>query len=104
LLLLLLSTLKEKAHALREIERCARVGAGSGMVTFMASPKAPIEPPAEPAPPAAWHWIKTDCGRAKYAELARRSGPVAWLRLAWFVLVAALRDWRLSAPEPENPS
>jgi hypothetical protein len=40
-------------------------------------------------------WIKTDCGRAKYAELAARPGAWARLRLAWFVLIAALRDWRL---------
>jgi hypothetical protein len=48
--------------------------------------------------PAAHRWIKTDCGRAKYAELAARPGLWARLRLAWFVVVAALRDWRL--PEP----
>jgi hypothetical protein len=40
-------------------------------------------------------WIKSDCGRAKYAELASRPGAWARLRLAWFVLIAALRDWRL---------
>jgi hypothetical protein len=51
------------------------------------------------APPAAWRWIKTDCGRAKYADLASRSGPVAWMRLAWFVLIAAIRDWRLPPPQ-----
>jgi len=45
--------------------------------------------------PAAHRWIKTDCGRAKYAELASRSGALARLRLAWFVLIAAIRDWRL---------
>ncbi len=44
---------------------------------------------------AAHRWIKTDCGRAKYAELAALSGPAARLRLAWFVLIAAIRDWRL---------
>ena len=37
-------------------------------------------------------WIKTDCGRAKYTELARRTGVLAKLRLGWFVLIAALRD------------
>jgi hypothetical protein len=46
--------------------------------------------------PAAHRWIKTDCGRAKYAELAARPGPVAKIRLGWFVLIATLRDWRLS--------
>jgi hypothetical protein len=42
-----------------------------------------------------YRWIKTDCGRAKYAELAARRGLPARIRLAWFVLFAALRDWRL---------
>jgi hypothetical protein len=46
-------------------------------------------------PPAINRWIKTECGRAKYAELAARPGLLAPLRLAWFVLIAALRDWRL---------
>lgn len=54
----------------------------------MAAPNAPA--PAQPP-----RWIKTDCGRAKYAELASRAGAPARLRLAWFVLIAALRDWRL---------
>lgn len=44
-------------------------------------------------------WIKTECGRAKYAELAQRTGPLARLRLIWFVLIAALRDW----PLPNQP-
>jgi hypothetical protein len=52
-------------------------------------------PPADPPQPAAFRWIKTDCGRAKYGDLAARRGPLAKLRLAWFVLIAALRDWRL---------
>jgi len=42
-------------------------------------------------------WIKTECGRAKYAELSARPGVLARLRLAWFVLIAAIRDWRLPA-------
>ena len=45
--------------------------------------------------PAVHRWIKTECGRAKYADLAQRRGPLAKLRLGWFVLIAALRDWRL---------
>ncbi len=54
------------------------------------------QPATEPtslstAPPS----IKTECGRAKYAELAQRQGPLARLRLAWFVAIASLRDWRL---------
>lgn len=49
-----------------------------------------------PAIPAC---IKTPCGREKYRQLAARPGWLARLRLAWFVLIAALRDWRL--PEPD---
>lgn len=49
--------------------------------------------------PAIHRWIKTECGRAKYAELADRAGVVARLRLGWFVLIAALRDWRLRDPD-----
>ncbi len=49
--------------------------------------------------PAMYRWIKTECGRAKYAELAARSGPLARLRLGWFVLIASIRDWRLPNPE-----
>jgi hypothetical protein len=45
--------------------------------------------------PAIHRWIKTDCGRAKYAELSARTGLLARLRLGWFVLIAALRDWPL---------
>ena len=37
-------------------------------------------------------WIKTDCGRAKYAELTTQEGIAAKLRLGWFVLIASLRD------------
>jgi hypothetical protein len=51
------------------------------------------------AAPPIHRWIKTECGRAKYAELAARPGAVARLRLGWFVLIAALRDWRLSDPD-----
>jgi hypothetical protein len=49
--------------------------------------------------PRAFRWIKTDCGRALYTELAGRPGLVAQLRLRWFVLIAALRDWRLPNPD-----
>ena len=49
--------------------------------------------------PAIHRWIKTECGRAKYAELSARAGLPARLRLIWFVLIAALRDW----PLPDQP-
>ncbi|MCP9831254.1 hypothetical protein KBZ14_05065 [Synechococcus sp. HJ21-Hayes] len=45
--------------------------------------------------PRVYRWVKTECGQAKYAELAARTGVLARLRLAWFVLMAALRDWPL---------
>lgn len=51
-------------------------------------------PMGQPQPPA-YRWIKTTCGRAKYDDLAGRPGPWARLRLAWFVLIGGLRDWRL---------
>jgi hypothetical protein len=47
-------------------------------------------------------WIKSDCGRAKVRELARRPGLPARLRLGWFVLIGALRDWRLPDPEADR--
>ncbi|MFU8885070.1 MAG: hypothetical protein ACNA8O_06390 [Cyanobacteriota bacterium] len=60
------------------------------------------EPGAER--PAIYRWIKAPCGRAKYAELASRTGALATLRLAWFVLIAALRDWNLADPEQTGGS
>ncbi|MEB3158204.1 MAG: hypothetical protein VKK03_01945 [Synechococcus sp.] len=44
-------------------------------------------------------WIKTDCGRAKYAALAAKPGPLSKARLAWFVLIAAIRDAHLPNPD-----
>ncbi|MDP6833810.1 MAG: hypothetical protein QGG94_01475 [Prochlorococcaceae cyanobacterium ETNP1_MAG_9] len=41
-------------------------------------------------------WIKTSCGRAKYAELSSKQGVLAKIRLYWFVLFAAIRDWNLT--------
>ncbi|MEB3184773.1 MAG: hypothetical protein VKM97_02705 [Cyanobacteriota bacterium] len=52
--------------------------------------------------PAVFRWIKTECGRAKYLDLAGRQGLPARLRLGWFVLIAALRDWPL--PDPHENS
>ena len=51
--------------------------------------------------PKVFQWIKTDCGRAKYADLSSRRGLAAKLRLGWFVLIASLRDWSL--PNPDAP-
>jgi len=52
--------------------------------------------------PLIHRWIKTECGRAKYAELSNRTGFQAKARLSWFVVLAALRDWRL--PDPDQTS
>ena len=49
-------------------------------------------------------WIKTECGRAKLADLQQRRGPIAHVRLAWFILIAALRDWRLANPDQSDVS
>ncbi|MCB4399697.1 hypothetical protein [Synechococcus sp. MU1625] len=54
--------------------------------------------------PALHRWIKTDCGRAKLADLQQRRGPLARARLAWFILIAALRDWRLLDPDQSDVS
>ena len=54
--------------------------------------------------PALHRWIKTDCGRAKLADLQQRRGPIAHTRLAWFILIAALRDWRLPNPDQSDVS
>ena len=51
-----------------------------------------------------FRWIKTECGRAKYVELATHKGFKAKLRLAWFILIAALRDWRLPNPDQSDVS
>ncbi|MFM7733452.1 MAG: hypothetical protein ACKO6F_08360 [Cyanobium sp.] len=58
-------------------------------------PPSPSNPETS-VPPAVARWIRTDCGRAKYLELAARPGPLARLRLAWFVVIAALRDLPLA--------
>ena len=55
--------------------------------------------------PRAYRWIKTACGRAKYDDLAgRRPGLWPRLRLSWFVLIAALRDWSLPDPDQDGGS
>jgi hypothetical protein len=56
------------------------------------------------AAPPIHRWIKTECGRAKYADLAARPGALARVRLAWFVAIASLRDWRLGNPDQPGGS
>ena len=55
-----------------------------------------------PSTPALHRWIKTDCGRAKLAELQQRTGLTDRARLAWFILIAALRDWPLPTPDEDT--
>ena len=52
--------------------------------------------PSQPMGQGIERWIKTECGRAKYAQLSQRRGLLARLRLAWFVVIAVLRDLVLS--------
>jgi len=57
-----------------------------------------------PSTPALHRWIKTDCGRAKLADLQERTGPIARIRLAWFILIAAMRDLHLQDPDQSEVS
>ena len=59
---------------------------------------------AESHRPPIHRWIKTECGRAKYADLSNRSGFTAKARLGWFVVIAAVRDWRLPDPDQSSES
>ena len=52
--------------------------------------------------PVLHRWIKTECGRAKLADLQQLRGPIARARLAWFILIAALRDWPLPTPDEDT--
>ena len=49
-------------------------------------------------------WIKTECGRAKLADLQQRQGTLAKARLIWFIAIAALRDWSLPEPDQSDDS
>ena len=44
---------------------------------------------------AAFKYIKTPCGQAKYIELESNKTLIGKLRLMWFVLIAAIRDWNI---------
>ncbi len=48
--------------------------------------------------------IKTECGRAKYQELATKQGFLARLRLIWFVLIATMRDLTIDNPDQVGES
>ena len=43
--------------------------------------------------------IKTECGRAKYEMLASKKGIFNRIRLYWFILFAAIKDWNLTAED-----
>ncbi|MFM7361968.1 MAG: hypothetical protein ACKO25_09125 [Cyanobium sp.] len=58
-------------------------------------PPSPSNPETS-VPPAVARWIRSDCGRAKYLQLAARPGLLARLRLVWFVVIGALRDLPLA--------
>jgi hypothetical protein len=49
-------------------------------------------------------WIKTTCGRAKYAELDAQKGALSRIRLGWFIFFATIKDWNLSNPDQSNSS
>ncbi len=49
--------------------------------------------------PKVYSWIKTTCGRAKYDELNAQKGILAQIRLGWFVVFAALRDWNVPSSD-----
>ncbi len=52
--------------------------------------------------PIVFRWIKTECGRAKFLDLASRNGLKARIRLGWFVLIAAARDLPVHNPDKRN--
>jgi uncharacterized protein YqeY len=47
-------------------------------------------------------WSRTAAQALGYRELAARPGALARLRLAWFVVIAALRDWPLANPDQDS--
>ena len=47
-------------------------------------------------------WIKTPCGRTKYAELNSKQGIISRIRLLWFILWAIIRDLNISNPDQNN--
>ncbi len=49
-------------------------------------------------------WIKTPCGRAKYADLAAKKGIIAKFRLGWFIFIAIIRDWNIKQKDYEEES
>ena len=37
-------------------------------------------------------YIHTECGLDKYNKLKKNNGPLAYIRLYWFLFVATIRD------------
>lgn len=84
------------------LNRVALVDTKAAHTTTAANAHSVSEPACAPMTqrqPSVYRWIKTECGRAKFTELAARPGVLAWLRLVWFVVIASLRDWRLADPD-----
>jgi len=54
--------------------------------------------------PKIYSWIKTPCGRAKYAELAAQKGIFSGLRLGWFIVFAAIKDLNIRNPDQMEDS
>ena len=44
---------------------------------------------------AAFNYIKTPCGQAKYIELESNKTLLGKFRLIWFILIASIRDWNI---------
>ncbi len=49
-------------------------------------------------------FIKTQCGRVKYLELASKKGFIAKLRLGFFIIIATFRDWNIPNPDQREES
>lgn len=52
--------------------------------------------------PKIYNLIKTECGRAKFHELASRKSLISRIRLIWFILIAIIRDFNISDSIQEN--
>ena len=44
-------------------------------------------------------FIKTECGRMKFAQLASKTGIFSKIRLFWFIFFASIKDWNLPNPD-----
>ena len=51
-----------------------------------------------------YSFIKTTCGRQKFEYLSTKKDLLSTLRLYWFIIAAAIRDWGLEAQEVPDES